>query len=152
MSLPLPTMPTTPQKEGTGSTKPPSTPSSPGSKGGRSRRGKKSRSRRTRRKGGFSVADKIRADKAALEKKELVTTQNKYDPFAPTSSSTVDIVNPAVGVALKKINETSYGTPDGFATRLAERLKAAKYTKEGQALNPAERGGRRKSKRYTRRR
>jgi hypothetical protein len=95
----------------------------------------------------------IRAKQAAKENKELVKRQNEFDPFAPSPASTVDVVNPAIGVALKKVNEASYGTPDGFATRVAERLKAAKYTKEGKALNPDERGGRRrKSKRYTRRR
>jgi hypothetical protein len=95
----------------------------------------------------------LREKQAAEKNKELVKKQNEFDPFAPSPASNVDIVNPAVGVALKKFNETTYGTPDGFAARLAERFKAAKYTKEGKALNPDERGGRRrKSKRYTRRR
>ena len=121
------------------------------------KRGHKSRGRKTRR-GGESVMASIRAKQSAAENKKLVDQQNTFDPFGPSPSSTVDITSPAVGVALKKINEESYGKPDGFATRVAERLKAAKYTKEGTALNPDERGvggkksRRRSTKRLTRRR
>jgi hypothetical protein len=62
-------------------------------------------------------------------------------------------MNPATVRAEKELIEESYGKKDGFETRLAARLETDKLTKRRQALNPEDRGGRRrKSKRYTRRR
>lgn len=114
------------------------------------------KTRRTRR-GGESVMTAVRRAQAAAsaatterraaeENKKLVAAADAYDPFGPSPSPKVDIVNPAVERSLKKTVEDSYGKADGFATRVAARLEADTLTKRGKELDPAARGGKKTRK------